>query len=304
MRFLFYFLCGILPVMAWSQPPLRVASLSTVLTDVARSVGGESVEVVEIVGPGVDPHHFEPTPGDMRRMVEADLVLANGLGFESFLGRLQSGLKPGQLLVVGDAIKNPIITEGGHSCDEDHDHGHSHSHSHAGPDPHWWHSIANMKTATQEIKQAFIRLRPEDKAKFETGAKAYNRQLDELSKWVRVQLAPIPRRERVLVTSHDALAYFARDYQFTILPVQGVTTADQPSSKKVRDLIDTIRSSGIKTVFAENIENPRVLQEITRETGVTLGGTLYSDGLGSGETATYDGMMRHNVSTIVTALQN
>lgn len=300
MRFLIYFLYGILPVMAWSQTPLRVASLSTVLTDVARSVGGESVEVVEIVGPGVDPHHFEPTPGDMRRMVEADLVLANGLGFESFLGRLQSGLKPGQLLVVGDAVKNPIITEGGHSCDEDHDHGHSH----AGPDPHWWHSIANMKTATQEIKQAFMRLRPEEKAGFEAGARAYIRQLDELSKWVRVQLAPIPRRERVLVTSHDALAYFARDYQFTILPVQGVTTADQPSSKKVRDLIDTIRSSGIKTVFAEKIENPRVLQEITRETGATLGGTLYSDGLGSGETATYGGMMRHNVSTIVTALQN
>ena len=107
----------------------------------------------------------------------------------------------------------------------------------------------------------------------------------------------------VLVTSHDALGYFARDYGFEIHPVRGISTSEQPSSQKVRARIEDIKGQGIKAIFAENIENPKVLEQITKKTGAKPGGTLYADGLGTGPTGTYEGMMRHNVSAIVKSLQ-
>jgi zinc/manganese transport system substrate-binding protein len=107
----------------------------------------------------------------------------------------------------------------------------------------------------------------------------------------------------VLVTSHDALGYFAKDYGFEILSVQGISTSDQPSSQKVRDLIGRIQEQGVKAIFAESIENPKVLGQITAETGAKMGGVIYADGLGSGDAGTYEGMMRHNVTTIVEALK-
>jgi zinc/manganese transport system substrate-binding protein len=137
----------------------------------------------------------------------------------------------------------------------------------------------------------------------EWNAAALEARLEDLGKWVRLQIVQLPKKNRVLVTSHDALGYFAKDYGFEILPVQGISTSDQPSSQKVRDLIGRIQERGVKAIFAESIENPKVLGQITAETGAKLGGVIYADGLGSGETGTYEGMMRHNVTTIVEALK-
>jgi len=284
--------------------PVRVASLSTVLTDITRNVGGDRVEITEIVKAGTDPHLYEPTPGDIRKISEARLVLASGLGFESYLDKLRSSVGKGPRFVVAGEVVKPLFVEES-ACTEDHDHAHEHVHGADGKiaDPHWWHSIRNVKAATAEIKKQLIAIDPAGKESYEKNAKAFDEKLDDLARWVRVQISSLPKARRILVTSHDALGYFAADYGFTVRPVQGISTADQPSSQKVRALIEEIKADGVKAIFAENIENPKVLQQITKETGASLGGTLYADGLGSEDAGTYDGMMRHNVSTIISALK-
>lgn len=279
---------------------LPVASLSTVLTDIAQNVGGDRVTVTNIIKPGIDPHDFQPSPGDIKTLSNAKVILASGLGFESYLGKLRASVGDGPVfVVVGDAIK-PIMVDEDH---EGHDHGHSHGTEGKMADPHWWHSIANAKIATRVIRDAFVAADPADKTVFEANAKAYLAKLDTLAKWVKIEIARLPKDRRVLVTSHDALGYFARDHAFEIHPVEGLSTGDQPSSKNIRALIEEIKAEGVKAIFAENIENPKVLGEITRETGAKLGGTLYADGLGTSEANTYESMIRHNVQAIVKALE-
>jgi zinc/manganese transport system substrate-binding protein len=285
---------------AAAETRVFVGSLSTVLSDIARNVGGDRVVVTDIVKPGIDPHDFQPNPSDVKTLSKARLILASGLGFESYLSKLRSAVGSGPVFVVaGDAVK-PLMVEEGH---HDHDHDHAHDAKGRVADPHWWHSIANVKIATRLIRDALSAANPADRAVFEANAKTYMAKLDDLAKWSKAQVARLPKSQRILVTSHDALGYFARDYGFVIHPVEGITPGEQPSSRRVQELIAMIEADGVKAIFAENIENPKVLGEITRETGARLGGTLYADGLGTSAANTYDAMMRHNISTIVGALQ-
>src|SRR5262249_692646 len=138
---------------------------------------------------------------------------------------------------------------------------------------------------------------------FTQNAEKYLTRLEALQKWARAKIAELPRDQRKLVTSHDAFQYFAKENGFTIYAIEGISSTDQPSSKRVGDIIATIRSQKVKAICAESIENPKVLKEITRETGVKVGGELVADGLGEGETGTYEGMYRHNVTAIVEALK-
>ena len=199
-------------------------------------------------------------------------------------------------MVGGDVVK-PIEA----ACEEHEDH--HHAHTHASTDPHWWHSISNVQAVAAQICDAFVAADPGGQAAYEANAKKLQSRLATLSKWVRLQLAALPNANRVLVTSHDALGYFAKDNGFEIFAVQGISTSDQPSSQKVKRLIEEIKVRKVKAIFAENIENPKVLEQITNETGAKLGGALYTDGLGSGAAASYEGMMKSNVSTIVEALK-
>jgi len=280
--------------------PFRVASLSTVMGDLARDIGGERVEVVEVVKPGMDPHIFEPAPGDLTTISNARILLASGLGFEGYLDRLRPSLeRSGVALVVGGEVVKPI--EG--SC-AGHDHADDHGHHHHGTaDPHWWQSVSNVQLVARQIRDALIAADPEGRDTYDKNSAALDARLQELGQWIRLQIVQLPKKNRVLVTSHDAMGYFAQDYGFEILPVQGISTSDQPSSQKVRELIGRIKDLGVKAIFAESIENPKVLAQITAETGAKPGGVIYADGLGSGETGTYQGMMRHNVTTIVEALK-
>lgn len=287
---------------AYAQDRLPVASLSTVLTDLAQDVGGDRVQITSLVKPGQDPHDFEPSPGDVKAVSKARVVLASGLGMESYLDKLREAAGSGPVfLVVGDVVKS--IPAPAEEADHDHDHA-DHDHSHGGGlDPHWWHSVDNAKIAVRAIRDAFVAADPADKSVYEENAKATLAKLDALAKWARLQIAKLPPKKRVLVTSHDALGYFAHDYDFEIRPVQGISTSDQPSSKKVRDLIAAIKEEQVKAIFTESMENPKVLTEILKETGAKLGGSLYSDGLGDKDANTYESMIRHNVTTIVEGLQ-
>lgn len=282
------FLLTVLLASAGLHAELTVASLSTITTDLAKNIGGDRVKVIEVIGSGVDPHEYQPTIRDVRRVADADLVLYTGKGMEGFLAKLcEAAGNKDRFVNVGSTIPSITMTEEGAPVE----------------DPHWWHSVENMKRATRIVEDAFEKADPANAAAYGKNAAAYLVSLDELQRWIRVQLAPLPRSKRKLVTSHDALGYFARDYGFTILPVKGVSTGEEPSSKHVKELIGVIRHQGVKAYFLESIESDRTVNQIGSETGARAGGILYSDSLGATEASTYDSMMRHNVTTIVDGLK-
>ena len=275
---------------AASAAPLKVASLSTVLSDVARNVGGDQIQVEEIVKGGVDPHEFVPSPSDVQQVADAGVVLVSGKGMEGYLAKLEEGTDRRKFVDVGDRIGASLKLKDEGQVVED---------------PHWWHAVANVKKATDLVRDALIAADPAGKDAFTANAAAYEARLDGLDKAIKLKVAELGRDKRKLVTSHDAFQYFARDYGFKIYPIEGVSTADEPSTRKVAELLGTIQQEKVKAVFFEHTQNPKVIAQITKETGAKVGGELYADGLGApdGDAATYIGMMRHNVDTIVDALK-
>lgn len=267
---------------------LKVASLSTITTDLARQIGGNRVKITEIIRPGMDPHDFQPTTHDIRNVADADLVLFTGKGMEGFLGKLADTVEgKTRFIDVSKGIPSLRLEEDGCLVE----------------DPHWWHSISNMERAGRTLEQEFKKADPVNAGFYQEREELFQDSCDDLERWIRVKLSEIPRSKRKLVTSHDALQYFARDYGFVILPVKGVSTGEEPSSKHVKELIGIIRREGVKAVFFESTENSRAVTQIALETGASTGGVLYSDGLGEKEASSYDSMMRHNVSTIVNGLK-
>ena len=263
---------------------IRVSSFSTVLTEVARQVGGDRVEVTGHVKPGIDPHEFEPKPADLKTVADSQLVLLSAKHMEGYVNKLREATGgKGSFLEVGDGFASLRLGDA--------------------DDPHWWHSIANVRKAAKIVRDALVKISPGDAAAFSANADRYLAQLAALEKWAKAKLAELPRDKRKLVTSHDAFQYFAKENGFTIYAIEGLSSSDQPSSQRVADLIRVVKEQGVKAVFAESIENPKVLKEITRETGAVIGGELYADGLGEGDAATFEGMYKHNVSTIVDALK-
>lgn len=294
-RALFFLSLLVLPLSAFAEAKVRVSSFSTILTEIAQQVGGERVAVTAHVKPGVDPHEYEPKPTDLKTVGDAQVILLSAKHMEGYVAKLKesTGTK-GTLLEVGDGFSSlKLKPEAGHE-------GHAHA---SEEDPHWWHSITNMVKATKIVRDAFSKASPADAALFADNAAKYLAKLDALQKWTRAELAKLPRDQRKLVTSHDAFQYFAKENGFTIYAIEGFSSADQPSSKKVADIIAVIKAQGVKAIFTESIKNPKVLTEITRETGAKVGGELYADGLGDGAAATYEGMYKHNVSTLVDALK-
>jgi zinc/manganese transport system substrate-binding protein len=267
---------------------LTVASLSTITTDLAMNIGGTHVKIEAIIKPGIDPHEFEPTPSDVKKVARADLVLFTGKGMEGFLTKLEEAAGvTGKFVNVGESVPSLTMSEEGRKVE----------------DPHWWHSVENMKRATRLVTDRFDQADPANRGYYQGREKEYLASLNELQRWSRVKVAELPSSRRKLVTSHDALQYFARDYGFTILPVKGISTGEEPSSQHVKEIIGVIRNQEVKAVFFESIENSRAVNQIAAETGARTGGVLYSDGLGDTEASTYDSMMRHNVSTIVDGLK-
>ncbi|MDR3403208.1 MAG: zinc ABC transporter substrate-binding protein [Chthoniobacter sp.] len=272
---------------------IRVSSFSTILTEIAQVVGGDRVAVTGHVKAGVDPHEFEPKPTDLKTVGDAQLILLSAKHMEGYVGKLKeaTGTK-GDLLEVGDGFATLKM-----KSEKDPDK--------VIDDPHWWHSVANMEKAVKIVRDELIKISPADKQTFTDNAAKYLTTLDGLEKWVKNELAKLPRDKRKLVTSHDAFQYFARENGFTIYAIEGVSSEDQPSSKKVGEIIAAIKTQGVKAIFPESIENPKVMKEITRETGVKVAPELYADGLGDekSDAATYVQMYKHNVTTIVEALK-
>jgi zinc/manganese transport system substrate-binding protein len=280
----------------------KVATLHPILADLAKQVGGANVEVVEILKPGADVHHFEPAPKDLAEMRGAKLLLASGKGLESFLDKLRDSLGAGVKLVeVGEKIPSIPFVEHEHhheGKEEAHD---EHDHHHGSEDPHWWHSAENMKRAARIVADELSAVDPANAAAYAAGAKAASKRFGELKSWAQKEIAKIDRKNRQLVTAHAAFGYFCKEYGFEPLSVLSIGRSDDSSSKHIAETIEEIREHGIKAIFPEDQANPKVLAEIARSTGVKIGEPLIADGTAK-IAHTFETMLAHNVRSIVAAL--
>lgn len=267
-----------------------MASMS-IIADLVREVGGERVNVATLVEAGGDAHVFQPSPADARRVAQAPALFVNGLGLEGWLPRLvqASGGKT-KIVTVSKGVK-PIRDESD---------GHAHD-----VDPHAWQDVANAKLYVANIRDALSANDPDNSAFFAERAAAYLRQLDALDADIRAGVASIPAQRRRVITSHDAFGYFAKAYGLTFIAPQGVSTESEASSRDVARIIRQIKAERIPAVFLENISDPRLMNQIARETGATIGPRVFSDSLSAkdGPAPTYLAMMRHNLAAFTKALR-
>lgn len=321
-----------LPASAFAEPVKAVATFS-ILGDMVAEVGGERVAVTTLVGPGGDAHVYQPTPRDARTVAEADVVFINGLGFEGFLERLIEAAEYKGTVVTAAATVKPIESseeedheeshaEAGHEADDDHGHDHGaektaeavhasdqghdahddHAgHDHGDLDPHAWQSVANAVLYVEEIREGLCAVDVEGCPTFEANAARYTAELMALDAEIRSRIGAVPPAQRFVVTSHDAFGYFGAEYGVQFLAPQGISTDSEASAQDVAGLIRQIRETGVKTVFLEAMVDPRLIEQIGREGGATVGGQLFSDALsapgGGGES--YIAAMRHNVDALV-----
>lgn len=275
---------------------LRVVCTTGMIADLARAVGGDRAEVTQLMGEGVDPHLYRASPGDMRVMRNADIVLSNGLHLE---GRMSEVLeKPGENVLAavvsekippGELMKPPAF-EGQY-------------------DPHVWFDVSLWMKAMEAVRDAYVSRDAGGRETYEANAAKHMDELRALHQWCREQLATIPKERRVLVTAHDAFGYFGRAYDVEVRAIQGISTESEAGIKDINNLVDMIVARKVGAVFVES-SVPRktidALVEGCRARGheVVVGGELFSDAMGAAGTAegTYVGMVRHNVNTIVKAL--
>lgn len=284
-----------LPSAVFAQDKMPVVASFSVLADFVKQVGGDRVSVTSLVGPNGDAHVYSPTPADAKAMTAAKLVVINGLHLEGWLPRLikSSGTKA-TVVTATRGIKPIEATEeeGGHG----HDHGHD--------DPHAWQDIANARIYVANIRDALAAADPAGKASYDANATAYLARLDVVEGEVKAAVARIPADRRKAITTHDAFGYFVKAYGIDFIAPQGVSTESEASAKDVARIIRQIKAQKVPAVFLENITNPRLIEQIARESGAKIGGTLYSDALSdaSGPAGTYIDMMKHNISEIEKAL--
>lgn len=275
---------------------LKVAALHPLLGDLARQVGGDKVQVIDLLKPGGDSHHFEPSGKDLAQLKGVALVLASGKHLESYLDKLRDTLGAVPVVEVGKTIPSIKIEAGSElfmCCP---------AHAAGGIDPHWWHSADNMKRAARIIADALTTADPANADAYKAGAAATGAHMDQLKAWAQQQFSVIPKSDRKLVTGHVAFGYFCKEYGFKSIPVLGVSREDDASPKYLSEAIKTIRDNGVRAAFPEDQANPKVLAEIVRETGVTLGDPLIADGTAV-KAHTFETMLKWNVTAIVKALK-
>jgi len=272
---------------ATTTTPTIITTFS-VLADMTQQIAGNTATVTSLVPLNGDAHVFEPTPASGVALVNATAVVALGLGFEPWFGDLYaaSGSKATQITASTGVM--PLM-----AGDE--------------TDPHIWHDVANAIIMAQNIRDGLITAMPSQQATLTANAATYIAQLEALDNEIQAQIATIPAAQRKLVTSHDTFGYFAARYGFEVVGtgLGSVTTeSSDPDATSLIQLITAIKASGVAAIFVENMSNPKVMQQIAQEAGVTIAPALYTDALGEANSsgATYIEMMRYNVRTIVTAL--
>jgi zinc/manganese transport system substrate-binding protein len=311
---LFWALSGLVVSLAGGAEPLKVAASHPLIADLVRQVGGESVAVVNLLKPGADAHHFDPTASDLAALRGSAAVFVSGKNLEHYLDKLSDTLGPKVPIIdVGRTIPSMNLSREareleahGHAREAggaDHDHEHDHGGgAHDEVDPHWWHSAGNMARACRVVGEELSRLDPSRAAEFKAGAAAAAKRVQVLKAWASRELARIPKADRKLVTAHAAFGYFCKEHGFAFLPILGLSREADFSPKFITEAIRVIRANKIRAVFPEDQANPKVMAEIVRETGVKVAPNLIADGTAPGAGSTFEGMLKHNVGVIVEAL--
>lgn len=288
---------GALPAGAQAAMPV-VASFS-ILADITREVGGPRVAVTSLAPVGTDLHHFQPRPSEARDVGQARVFVINGLGLEGWAERLagSAGFK-GTGVVASKGVK-ALQEPHGHAH-----HGHSHGKANAA-DPHCWQDVANVRVYATNIRDGLTTADPAGAAGYAQRTDAYLKRLDALDAEIKAMLAPIPRAQRRVVTTHEAFNYYADAYDVDFLAASGISSDAEPSARAFAALIEQIRKEGVRALFLEHGMSPRLMAQLTKETGVRIGGTLYADTLSpaGGPAATYVDLMRSNTRAIVAVLK-
>lgn len=294
----------VLAAPAAAAEKLKVVASFSIVGDFARHVGGDRIELQTLVGPNGDAHVYEPRPADAALLARADVVLVNGLNFEGFLERLvaASGTRAAVAQVTRGVDALPAGDDHHHE-DAGHD-SHADGHDHGALDPHAFQSAANAEIYVGNIADAFCAADAAGCDTYRVNAAAYSAQLKALDAELKADVARIPADKRVVITSHDAFRYFEHAYGIEFLAPEGVSTESEASAADVARLIDQVREDKASALFMENVTNPRLIEQIAAETGIKVGGALYSDALSAedGPAATYVDMMRHNMRTIAGAI--
>ena len=309
----------------------KVVVTNSVLCDLTQQLAAETIALTCLSKPGIDPHTYEPTPSDRKAIEEADLILYNGYDLEPRLEKLVMATSGEVEKVAVAEIAVPKPLQGA-----SHNHGDSSEHqerqsnhalehpseSHgnpfdtgselehqtedAAPDPHVWQSAEYGQQMVAVMQASLAKLVPQERDRYAANAQTLQAELTQLHTWIKAQIQTIPAQQRRLITTHDALEYYANAYGITVEgTLQGISTEAKPSAGRMKVLIQEIRASGVSTIFGEQTDNSRFLATIAKEAGVRLAAeSLYVDGLGdpSSDGATYQAILIANTKTIVQGL--
>ena len=277
---------------------LQVVTTTTMITDLVKNIGGNKIDVQGLMGAGVDPHLYKASEGDVSKLFNADVIVYNGLHLEGKLEDVFEKMRQQnrKTIAVSDAIdKNTLIGS---------------EYFASNYDPHIWFDITNWEIITQYIIDKFSELDADNSETYKTNGANYLKKLASLKIVITEEVNSLPLEKRILVTAHDAFNYFGKEFQFNVVGLQGLSTATEAGVKDVQRLASFIEEKNVNAIFVESSVPKRTveaLQEAVRAKGkeVLIGGTLYSDALGSTGTteATYIGMYKHNVKIIVSSLK-
>jgi manganese/zinc/iron transport system substrate-binding protein len=266
------------------------------VADVVKNIGGDKVDVISLMGPGIDPHLYRASQGDIKKLNDAEIIFYNGVHLEGKMEDIFEKMsKDKPTVAVADSIPADqlLIAKG--------------SNSH---DPHVWFDIQAWIHVVDTVEQELTKLSPENEEQFKQNASHYKKELEEMDQYAKEQIATIPEESRVLVTAHDAFNYFGHAYGLEVMGLQGLSTDSEYGLKDVQALVDTIVERNIKAVFIESSISGKSIQAVVegakkQNHDVVIGGKLYSDAMGEEGTdeGTYIGMFKYNVDTIVSSLK-
>ena len=274
---------------AAQEERLKVVTTFTVIADIAGNVAGEAADVESITRPNAEIHEYQPTPGDMLRAQDADLILWNGLNLELWFERFFQNLRDVPGVVVSEGVEPIGITEGPYS---------------GKPNPHAWMSPSDVLTYVENIRAAFAEHDPANAEIYAANAAAYSAEIEAMVQPIRERLSTIPEERRWLVTSEGAFSYLARDFGLKELYLWPINADAQGTPQQIRKVIDQMRENGIPAIFSESTVSPNPAQQVARETGASYGGVLYVDSLSDadGPVPTYLDLLRVTTETIAEGL--
>ena len=271
---------------------IKVLATETFLGNIAQNVAGERIKVATLLPATVDPHEFQPTPQDAIKIADSQVLIVNGLGYETWLSKTLANTSGQRLVVVASNGLTPNPDPSG---------------EHPDGDPHMWMNPMNVIHYIENIRDGLTQVDPAGKDIYVANADAYIAKLKDLDQWIKTNVAMLPLEKRLLVTNHDALGYFARAYDFKVVGavIPSVTTEASPSAQQMAGLINTIQSSGAPAIFLDVGENQKLAQQIASETGVKVVTDLYVESISTadGPASTYIDMIKHDVNSIVEALK-